>query len=140
MGVSTFRFSVALATMLSFTNYAAAESVTGVWSSQYGCDWLEQNAHNTDLATEDSVIYSVGYLDSTGVNGVNWECSFNSLVDNSESAFTANSSCWMETEFWKQDITVTKDSDKWIVVIYEDTDEQVYLVFDTQCVASMAEQ
>ena len=133
---SAFRLSVAVATILSFTNYAIAETVSGVWSSPYGCDWLEQNAHNTALAIEDSMIYSVGYLDSTGVNGVNWGCSFDTLAVNSTDTVTATSSCWMETEFWKQNITMTKDADKWIVTMYEDNDEKVYLVFDTQCIAS----
>lgn len=133
---SAFRLSVAFATTLCFSSYAIAEPVTGIWSSPYGCDWLEQNAHNTRMATEDSAIYSVGYLDNTGVNGVNWGCSFNSLSDTSASTFTADSNCWMETEFWKQSITITKDTDKWIVVMYEDNKEKVYLVFDTQCVAS----
>lgn len=133
---SAIKFPIAVVTTLCLTTYATAESVTGVWSSQYGCDWLEQNAHNTDLAIEDSLTYSLGYLDNTGVNGINWGCSFNSLVDVDTRSFTAKSSCWMETEFWKQDIIATKDNDKWIVVMYEDTNEKVYLVFDTQCVAS----
>ncbi len=133
---SAVRLSVAVATILSFTNYAVAETVSGVWSSPYGCDWLEQNAHNTTLAIEDSMVYSVGYLDETGVNGVNWGCSFDSLTVDSTYTFTATSSCWMETEFWKQNITITKNVDEWIVIMHEDTDEKVYLVFDTQCIAS----
>lgn len=136
MVISVFRLSVAVATTVGFTSYAIAEPVNGVWSSTYGCDWLEQNAHNTRLATEDSTVYSIGYLDNTGVNGVNWGCSFNSVTDTNATTFTADSNCWMETEFWKQNITITKDSDKWIVIMYEDTAEKVYLVFDTQCVAS----
>lgn len=134
--MSSIKLSVAVATLLTFSSHAVAEPVAGVWSSQYGCDWLEQNAHNTKMAADDQLIYSVGYLDSTGVNGVNWGCSFNSVTTDATSTFTAKSNCWMETEFWKQDITVTKDLDKWIVVMYEDAAEKVYLVFDTQCVVS----
>lgn len=133
--MSTFRLSVAVATLFGFSSYAIAEPVNGVWSSPYGCDWLEQNAHNTKLATEDSVIYSVGYLDDTGVNGVNWGCSFTSVSNTNAATFVADSNCWMETEFWKQTVTITKDTDKWIVVMHEDTNEKVYLVFDTQCIA-----
>jgi hypothetical protein len=140
LGISSLRFSVALATMLGFTTHATAEPVLGVWSSQYGCDWLEQNAHNTDLAIEDSRIYSIGYLDNTGVNGVNWGCSFNSIVTDNSGTFTADSNCWMETKFWKQNIAVTKNAETWVVVIHEDHDEKIYLVFDTQCVASIAER
>lgn len=136
---SAIRFSVATATFFSFSAAAIAEPVSGVWSSQYGCSWLEQKSHDTDLNVEDSAVYALDYLDDTGVNGLNWGCSFNSLTSNTASTFTANSSCWMETEFWKQDITVTKDADKWIVIMYEDANEKVYLVFDTQCIASKVE-
>lgn len=133
---SAFRFSLAVVSTLGIATQAIAEPVTGVWSSPYGCEWLEQNAHNTQMATEDSAVYSVGYLDNTGVNGVNWGCSFNSVSDTTAKTFTADSSCWMETEFWKQNVTITKDVDKWIVVMHEDTNEKIYLVFDTQCIVT----
>lgn len=126
----------ACVTLLTFTNFSFADTVNGVWSSKYGCYWLEQNANNTTLtADDDSAVYSVGYLDNTGINGVDWGCAFNDVKLDHTGKILADSSCWMETDYWKQNITITKTANSWIVVMHEDIDEKIYLVFDTQCIA-----
>ncbi len=128
---------IAVTTLFSFTNYSFAETLNGIWSSEYGCNWLEQNANNKKVAVDDdSAIYSIGYLDSTGVNGVNWGCAFTQMSYDSSGKLHADSNCWMETDFWKQNITISKIENNWIVVMKEDLNEKVYLVFDTQCVAT----
>ena len=130
----------ACATLLAFTNLSIAQPLDGVWSNQTGCHWLEQNAKNaTTTADNDTVTYSIGYLDNTGINGVNWGCAFNSMELDANGKILADSNCWMETDYWEQDITITKNADSWIVVMHEDVDEKIYLVFDTQCIAPAVE-
>lgn len=136
MSSLTFSALVASVTVLAFTNYSFAESIDGVWSSEYGCTWLEEKTANASIDVEDKNIHLLGYLNATGIDGYNWGCSFKNVNTASVGIINADSNCWMETDFWKQNVVITKDSSGWIVTLYEDTNEKVYLVFDTKCVAS----
>lgn len=131
MSSLTFSSTATAIALLSFTNYSFAQSIDGIWSTKSGCDWLESQAN-----LEDSTAYSLGYLNSKGVNGLNWGCAFNEIDTTVNGVITAESSCWLETEFWHQNIVIKKDPAGWIVTLHEDTQEKVYLVFDTKCVAS----
>ncbi len=131
-----FTAVVTSATLMTFGNYAMAESIDGVWSTEYGCTWLEERTDNVDTNLEDKNVASLGYLDAAGVNGYNWGCAFNNVNTTSTGVINAESNCWLETDYWKQDIVIKKDPAGWIVTLYEDNREKVYLVFDTKCVAS----
>jgi hypothetical protein len=135
MSKLTFSAIVSSVTLLLFTNYSFAESIDGVWSSEYGCSWLKQKTTNTVDNTKDIPVHLLGYLSPVGIDGLNWGCSFNKVDTASTGVINADSNCWMKTDFWKQNIVITRDSVGWVVTMYEDHSEKIYLVFDTQCVA-----
>jgi len=132
----TFRVIAASATLISFSNYAIAESIDGVWSTEYGCTWLEERTSNATGNFEDKNVHSLAYLNAAGVNGYNWGCTFNTIDTTSTGAINAKSNCWLETDNWNQTVMVKKDPAGWIVTLHDDNTEKVYLVFDTKCVAS----
>lgn len=131
-----FTAVVTSATLMAFSNYAIAESIDGVWSTEYGCTWLEERTANATGNFEDKNVYSLGYLNAAGINGYNWGCRFDTVDTTSTGAINAKSNCWSEADYWNQTVMIKKDSAGWIVTLYEDTSEKVYLVFDTKCVAS----
>lgn len=127
--------SAVLLICLVSTATNAAETINGVWSTQSGCDWLEKTAENPDAAWPDDFA-EIDYLDASGITGYEWGCDFNSVNATVDGTLIAKSSCYMESSHWKQTMVLTHVSKGWKVTLYKDADETVYLLYDTQCLAS----
>lgn len=118
----------ALAIVASIT--PALADVSGVWSTQAGCDW---RARGND-ANFPKDFETISYLTKDGVLGWEWGCDFLSKSENSYGQTVSVASCSAEGDSWPDLILIEPNgAEGWQLVFRNNAIQVDIMDFPVQC-------
>ena len=120
---------------VSSASYATEVALTGVWSNQSGCEWLEAMADNPNGPWPDDFA-DINYLDATGIKGYEWGCKFIDGKADSNGKMITQSDCSMEGDNWKETLTVEPFEHGWKVYVTDPVAGSDSLYFDIKCLSN----